>query len=188
MDDHRQVLQSTLAPQDLQHKLNIFSDVRRPLVKEWQIHSELWSRIYRFVDCAAEALGLDISWAFRAGQGHAQPCGVTGRTTCCLMLWQAHELQEGSQSDVLKWESRSMVCMLAPCCTLIMAVVAAAGSTRNKSQADLQAWMVEAGIEHSIKVVHAGKGHCHIHCTIHLLGVWIIQELCKVCLPSQLMM
>ena len=35
--------------------------------------------------------------------------------------------------------------------------VAAAGSTCNSSQVDLQAWMGE-GIAHRIKVVHEGKG------------------------------
>ena len=67
MENHRQVLQSTLAPQGLQHKLNIFGDEKGPLIKEWQIHSKLRSRIYRFVDFAAKTLGLDTGWAFRAG-------------------------------------------------------------------------------------------------------------------------
>ena len=75
LDNHRQVLQSTLAPQHLVHKLNIFNDDDEtgPLTKEWQIHAELWSRIYRTVDFAAQALGLNMSWSRRAGQEPAQP-------------------------------------------------------------------------------------------------------------------
>ena len=51
---------------------------------------------------------------------------------------------------------RNVVCISAACCGLNMAVVAAAAFTRNKSQVDLQAWMVEAGIKYSIKVVYEG--------------------------------
>lgn len=39
-----------------------------------------------------------------------------------------------------------------------MVKVAAAGSTCNSSQVDLQAWIREKGIPHRIKVVHEGKG------------------------------
>ena len=48
--------------------------------------------------------------------------------------------------------------MFAPCYGPDVAMVAAAGSMCNTSQMDLQAWMVDEGIEHSIKVVHQGKG------------------------------
>ena len=37
-------------------------------------------------------------------------------------------------------------------------MVAAAGSMGNTSRVDLQAWLVDEGIKHSIKVVHQGKG------------------------------
>ena len=175
LDNHRQVLQSTLAPQHLVHKLNIFDDDDETgtLTREWQIHGELWSRIYRTVDFAAEALGLDMS-CFSAGQEHARHPQIAKRFSM---------LPAGSKS-------RNVVCKSAACCGLNMAVVAAAGSTRNKSQVDLQAWMVEAGIKYSIKVVHEGPLQGALPAFIAhsvCLGPGLFRSSVQ-CAPSQLLM
>ena len=59
---------------------------------------------------------------------------------------------------IVEVESGCAVCLLAPCCGPGVAMVAAAGSMGNTSRVDLQAWLVDEAVKHSIKVVHQGKG------------------------------